>query len=292
MRDAPGPGLELQVGAALNAADAFPGEEAGHAVDLTLAADGTFRFASPVQTLAPRNNLVIGRLYPVSPDWRKSPTAILLHGWNADLCYRYLFPYLASQLKGKGMNTAILGLPYHMHRRPQTGAVTDFISSDLRRMLEATRQALADIRALYRWMEAQSGPGVGLWGFSLGAWLTGLMLEMEPGLRWGVLTTPIARMDRAMKELPFCEPVRKALARETLDFGELNLGTRPPRIALNRILLMESAHDLFAPAETVEELWRQWGNPEIWRLPQGHISVLLSVKTLQRTAAWIRDRVD
>ena len=39
-----------------------------------------------------------------------------------------------------GVNTVALELPYHLHRRPRTGPIRDFISSDLDGMIEATRQ--------------------------------------------------------------------------------------------------------------------------------------------------------
>jgi hypothetical protein len=158
-------------------------------------------------------------------------------------------------------------------------------------MLDATRQAIADTRALSHWLRAQGSTEVGLWGFSLGAWLAGLIARVEPQLRFAVLTTPIASISRAIQELAFCEPVRRSLQRTELDLRALNLGSQVPLLDPKDVLLVESRHDLFAPAETVEQLWEAWGRPGIWRLPHGHISVLMSVPVMKRTVRWICGRL-
>jgi pimeloyl-ACP methyl ester carboxylesterase len=260
-------------------------------MDFALMADGSFRFASPVKTAAPRNNTVHGRLYTRGGDWMRRPTVVLLHGWNAEWCYRRMFPALARRLESAGINTAAFELPYHMQRRPRNGPVTDFISSDPRGMMEATRQAVADARALCRWLEAQGATALGLWGFSLGAWLAGLVLSVESHLHCAVLTTPIVSMDRAVADLPFCEPVRRGLARTNLELGRFNLWAHAHGLNPRNLLLVESRHDLFAPAESVEQLWRAWGQPDIWRLSHGHISVLLSRSVMERTVQWISGRM-
>jgi hypothetical protein len=244
-------------------------------------------YHSPVATRFPENNIVVGRWHAAGENWRACPTVILLHGWNAALCYRYIFPVMAAGLRRQGVNVAMIELPYHMHRRPAGAGAADFISSDVERTVEAARQAVADVRVLCDWFLSQGVPAAGVWGFSLGAWLAGLAIMAEPRLGFAVLTTPIARIDRVIAELPFCEPVRRSLENLNFDFGHLNLCSRRPLVAPEKILIMESQHDLFAPVETVEELWEAWGRPEIWRLQHGHISVLASPWIMRRAIRWI-----
>lgn len=258
---------------------------------LNFTADDAFEFTSPVETPAPCNNRVHGRLFKVGQDWRNRPVAILMHGWNAEVCYRHLFPRLARRLSRAGLNTVIFELPYHMQRRPRVGPMNDFISSDLFGMMEATRQAIADARSLCQWCRAQGVPAVGLWGFSLGAWLIGLLTRLEAELSFAVLTTPIARIDRAVATLAFCEPIRRSIVAQPVDLRILNLGTERPLLAPERILLMQSKHDQFAPAETLNELWRAWKEPAMWQLPHGHISLLASGRIFARTVEWISGAV-
>jgi pimeloyl-ACP methyl ester carboxylesterase len=259
-------------------------------IECRLHGDRRLVYPSPVKTPYPENNIVHGRLFSASANWREHPTAILLHGWNASLCYRYIFPLLAARLRRVQVNTAMIELPYHMQRRPRNGNVTDFISSDLERTVEAACQAVSDIRALCDWLASHGVPSVGLWGFSLGAWLAGLVARSEPDLSFSVLTTPIARIDRVITDLPFCEPVRRSLGNGGPELRDLNLASRPPRIGPERILIMESVHDLFAPMETIEELWHAWGKPEIWRMHHGHISAMASVSAMERAVHWISSK--
>ena len=122
---------------------------------------------------------------------------------------------------------------------------------------------------------------------SLGAWLAGLVASHDPRAAFAVLLTPIARLDRAIAELAFCAPIRQGLQNRAIRFDALNLRAHFPVAGPENILLIESTHDLFAPADTVEELWRAWRKPEIWRLPHGHISVLLSLPIMERAVDWV-----
>jgi hypothetical protein len=94
-------------------------------------------------------------------------------------------------------------------------------------------------------------------------------------------------MDRAVQELPFCEPVRRSLAQVPLSLDPFNLISYRPVPGLKHILMIESRFDLFAGVETIEELWAAWGRPEIWRLRHGHISILASPLVMERTVRWV-----
>lgn len=247
-----------------------------------------FRFPSAITTPWPQNNLVHGQLFRSSRDWQRKPTVILLHGWNGETGYRLQFPMLAWRLCRSGVNTALIELPYHAQRKPQTpGALQNFISHDLLRMLEATRQAIADTRTLAGWLLAQGSPSVGLAGFSLGAWLTGLIASHDARIQFAALITPVVKLERAIAELPFCAPIRESLVNNALGLEPLNLASHIPLTPRENILLIESQHDLFAPAETIEEVWQTWGQPEIWRVPLGHISVLMALPIMERLVRWL-----
>jgi len=97
-------------------------------------------------------------------------------------------------------------------------------------------------------------------------------------------------MDHAIQNLPFCQSIRDSLQSASFGLEPLNLASRVPAIPPLDILLIESQYDLFAPVETIEHLWRAWGQPEIWRLPHGHISVLLSRRVLGRAVEWVKNK--
>jgi len=269
----------------LESADFFGEETPPAAIEFT--GGKNFRFPSPVVTASPENNLVTGRMSRCGKHWRKRPAVVLLHGWNDRWGYRYRFPWLARRFNRRGINSAMFELPYHFHRKPRQGATRNFISGDIGRTMEAAHQALAEINSVVNWLLQQGCPRVSLMGFSLGAWLGGLTACHSSKLACAALVTPVCRMDRTIEEVAFCEPIRQALKGKELDLSRLNLAHYKPKLTRGFILLVEAEHDVFVPNETTQELWEAWGNPELWNLPHGHITILSSNSMMKRASKWI-----
>ncbi len=256
--------------------------------ELEFTAPNLFHFPSARAGDSAVNNVAHGRLYPCCEDWTRRPVVLLLHGWNDVLDHYYFFPRHARKLNRMGLNAATLQMPWHFDRRPRDlGARGNFLSADILRTVEAARQALADIRSLINWLEEKKCPAVGLWGVSLGAWLAGLTVCHDSRIGSAVLTVPVARLDRLIQEVPFCATIRAAVKGRLIDLRKLNLAANQPLTDRDNILLIEAEHDLFVPRETVEELWRVWGEPPLWRLRCGHISVLGARGLADRIVRWM-----
>jgi hypothetical protein len=58
------------------------------------------------------------------------------------------------------------------------------------------------------------------------------------------------------------------------------------------MILIEGIHDLFAERQPMRELWQKWQQPEIWRLPHGHISGLFVPGLTRRVLDWLQPRLD
>lgn len=251
-----------------------------------------FKFASPVQTAVAENNTVYGRLARCGARWRQRPAVILLHGWNDKLNYRYRFPSLTRDLTRRGVNSMVFEMPYHFRRRPaRKGPESDFISEDLAHTVEATHQALAEIHAMVAWLQGQGLKRIAIWGFSMGAWLGGLAACYNPSIACAVLVTPVARMDRMVQETAFCQLLRGSLGAKSAEWSKLNLTAHRPLIPKINILLVEAQYDLFVPVDTMEELWQAWDQPEMWRVPHGHITVLGSSGTIKQAVRWLGPRL-
>jgi pimeloyl-ACP methyl ester carboxylesterase len=249
-----------------------------------------FEFASPIKSGVENNDVVRGRFEPAAKDWQTRPTVILLHGWNAELQYQWLCPFWAQLLARAGVNAFRFELPFHGARTPmEPGKIRNFLSGDLLHVMRATHQSLADLRALAMWLRQQGAPSVGVWGVSLGAWLAGLAAAHQPEMDLGVMVTPVVRMDRALRDLPFCDAIRDDLRGLDEEFRLLNLVTHPARLAPNQMLVVASELDLFAPGETIDELAAAW-RPEVWKFQHGHISILLASGIMRRIAKWIAAR--
>jgi hypothetical protein len=185
---------------------------------------------------------------------------------------------MARRFNRAGFNVATLMAPYQLQRRPrQLGGTLG--NSDCLQFAEATAQAIAEIRALTGWLLGEGCPAVALWGYSQGAWYAGMVACRDERLAAVVLGAPCARMNPWVEQRAVRPRVRARLPVvrglcEGLNLTALNLLTAQPVIPAKNILLLEASHDsMICPKEDTEELWRAWEQPDIWRLPHGHVGL-------------------
>jgi len=276
----------------LNGANFIPAES--KPAELEFASDSHFTFRSPRPCEFAENNVAHGRLYRRAKDWPKFPTLILLHGGGDSLSHRYGFPLKVPAIHRAGFNAATLVAPYHFQR-----SVHRIEAFDHLRVAEAFAQAVAEIRTLTGWLLDHGCPSVALFGISLGGWLAGLAATRDSRLKAIVLAVLGVRRDyRATRgEGVLWTPLRKALERQkavrkALDQTPMNLTLGQPVIPKENILLIQGRYDLFVESEHTEELWQKWKQPEIWRLPHGHVSWMFAPGLTRRVLCWLAPRLD
>ncbi len=249
-------------------------------MSLILGGPGThFRFSSPFRPgNCSENNIVHGRFYRCGEQWQERPVVILLHGSGDSLSYNYRFPLIARRCNRVGFNAASLVAPYHFQRRSrQLGGSLGY--SDYLQFAEATAQAIAEIRALTGWLLAQGCPSVALWGYSMGAWYAGMAACRDVRLAAVVLGATCVRMSSWVEQRAVRPRIRRRLPRvraicDALRLTAFNLTMTQPVIPAKNILLLEAFHDsMMVPSGDTEDLWRTWGQPDIWQLPHGHVGV-------------------
>jgi pimeloyl-ACP methyl ester carboxylesterase len=254
-----------------------------------------FRFPTPRPGEFAENNVVYGRLYRCAGHWQERPVIVLLHGSGDSFGYRFRYPLIARRCNRAGFNAVTLVAPYHFQRRPHRHGVLSW--PNYLRMAEATAQAIAEIRALTGWLLGEGCPAVSLWGFSFGGWLAGLTACHDARLAAVVLAAPRVRMNLAFPQVVFRRRIREVLQRErtaweTLNQTSLNLTSARPVIPKGNILLIETMYDLFVGREGIEDLWLVWGQPDLWRLPHGHVSKALLPGLTGRVLRWLVPRLD
>ena len=185
---------------------------------------------------------------------------------------------------------ATLVAPYNLQRRPRRPFEWDCLE-----FARAMAQNVAEIRALTGWLLDEGCPSVALLGFSFGGWLAGLTACSDARIACAVLTVPGVRM-RCSQPVVW-RRVRETLqalrpAQEAMDTTRLNLILSTPVIPKENILLIEGIHDLFAGRQPIEELWQKWKQPEIWRLPHGHISALFVPGLTGCMLRWLAPRLE
>jgi pimeloyl-ACP methyl ester carboxylesterase len=257
-----------------------------------------FRFPTSKPCKFTENNVAHGRFYRCAGRWQEQPVIILLHGNGDSLNYNFLFPSIAGRCNRMGFSAATLMAPYFFRRRPrQLDGSLGF--SGCLQFAEATAQALAEIRALTGWLLAQGCPSVALWGYSMGAWYAGMAVCQDARLSTVVLAAPSARLNPWIETYTMSPHVRRNLPKvrercEALNLTTMNLTMHRPVIAREKILIIEGIHDLMSPNQNIEDLWQAWKQPDIWRLPYGHVGVCCGfVPGLsQRVLNWLTPRLE
>ena len=222
---------------------------------------------------------------------------VLLRGWGDFSAYKFKFPLIARRCNRAGLNAATLVAPYHFQRRPRQHGTYDNL--DCLQWATTTAQALAEIHALTGWLLGEGCPAVALWGYSLGAWYAGMAACRDARLAAVVLVSPPVRRRPSVEQRALRPRIRARFQSvrelcEGLNLTAMNLAITQPAIPKGNILLIVGTHDLICLKDDAEDLWRLWGQPDIWRLPHGHVGVCCGfVPGLPgRVLGWLASRLD
>jgi hypothetical protein len=121
------------------------------------------RFTSPGKTPFPENNLVNARWFPAGG--RRA--VIVMPQWNSDALSHNA---LCRAFNMMGIAALRLSMPYHDIRMPAELERADYaVSANIGRTIDATRQAVVDVRCCLDWLEQQGYSRFGLLGTSLGS---------------------------------------------------------------------------------------------------------------------------
>ncbi len=130
--------------------------------------NGWLQFTSPVETRHSLNNTVHAKFFPAKDRWKRGKKAVVvLPHWNAHAGQHI---GLCEGIAALGITALRLSLPYHDHRMPPELHRADFaVSANVARTIDATRQAVIDVRACFDWLEGEGFEDLGIVGTSLGS---------------------------------------------------------------------------------------------------------------------------
>jgi Dienelactone hydrolase and related enzymes len=164
--------------AAIQDSDQFFGYETPS--DFQLRGD-MLRFTSAVRTPHSENNTVHAQWFPAQ---NAKTAVIVLPHWNARADQH---GGLCKGIRMLGISALRLSLPYHDYRMPAELQRADYaVSSNVGRTLDATRQAVIDVRSCADWLESQGYRRIGIVGTSLGSCYAFLASAHDPRLRVNV----------------------------------------------------------------------------------------------------------
>lgn len=268
------------------------------------------RFASPIQTADPENNVVPAEYFrPLRPGRR--PAVVVLHILGADFA---LSRFMAARLADHGVASLFMRLPYYGERRPaaarsegageglsageDSGRSRRFLSQNIERTVLAMRQGACDVRRAACWLadRPEVDPArIGVSGISLGAIVSSVVVAVDPAVSRGAFIMAGGDVARIIWEMPEAAPFRKKWTESGRTLADLKLLTDPfdpltyaDRLNSKRILMFGAKVDEVVPPACTIALWERAGKPPIHWYDCGHYSAIgYLMPAIRRTAEFL-----
>ncbi|PYS95842.1 MAG: hypothetical protein DMF50_07200 [Acidobacteria bacterium] len=239
----------------------------------------------------PETNVAVGRLYRNLRD-PGAPVVLISHGWAhrtlGTIEHLYVRPFVRA-----GFSVVFVMHPLHFERTPP-GAYSGelVVSADVVLTVEAFRQGVIDMLAAASWLRSAGHTRIGLFGYSLGAYLAGLMAAVRGDWAFVVLggagdspVSPIldTQLGRNIREdLAACGMLDRAKVARAWKI--ISPAAFRPRVPKERIFLIAGRYDRIMLPASARRLWRAWGRPRLQWLDRGHYTLLATNRGLMAHA--------
>lgn len=241
--------------------------------------EGRYRPYDPATPADPAADVILLEHW-MHEDRAPRATLLALHGFSMGQPRIDAWALLAAQWFARGLDVALLTLPYHGARSPRGARFSGqrFADANPAAMNEAVRRAIYEIHAVVGWLRERSGVPVGLLGLSLGGFLSALMaalrddlafvMPMVPPACLGDLAVNFSRRDAggAGAATPYTYDELRQMFRVHSPL------TYPLRLPRERALIIAGRGDRIVPPEHPYALWRHWGEPDIHWFSGSHLA--------------------
>jgi hypothetical protein len=208
-------------------------------------------------------------------------TVLALHGFSMGQPRLDAFALFAHHWFKRGLDVALLTLPYHGARRAPGSRFSgeQFAAVNPAALNEAVRRAMYDVHAVRGWLREQTGLPVGLLGLSLGGYLVSLTAGLCDDIDFVVpMVPPVCIGDLAWRFVARGQS-RRLGAEPLYSHSELRAMYRvhspltfPLRVPKERVLIIAGRGDRIVPPEHPHALWRHWGEPHIHWFSGSHLA--------------------
>ena len=248
----------------------------------------------------PETNVAVGRLYRNLRDPR-APVVLISHGWAhrtlKTIEHLYVRPFLRA-----GFSVAFVAHPLHFERTPP-GAYSGelVVSADVVLTVEAFRQGVIDMLGAANWLRSAGHVRIGVFGYSLGAYLAGIMGAVRGDWAFVVLGGAGDSPVSPILDTPLGRNIREDLAacgmldrdKVTRAWRVISPGAFRPLVPKDRILLVAGRYDRIMLPISARRLWRAWGRPRLEWLRRGHYTLLATNRGLMSVAVpFMRERAE
>jgi hypothetical protein len=176
-----------------------------------------------------------------------------------------------------GLNLAMPVLPLHGPRGVGGLSGAEVLNPDYTRMVHLFTQALWDVRRTIAWIRAKSDEPVGLYGISLGGYVSALAAAFEPELACVIAGIPAVDFPGlASDNQPWI--MRRYGDEFEVDWKLVRAVSHvvsplafPPQVPRERRFIYAGLADRVVKPYQPRALWRHWEEPEIHWFSGGHV---------------------
>lgn len=212
---------------------------------------------------------------------RPRGTVVALHGFAMGWPRIDAVVLMARQWYERGLDVALLTLPYHGARTPHDALFSGehFAVPDVARLSEAVREAVYEIGRVVQWRRDETSAPVGLLGLSLGGYLAALTSGLREDLDFVVpIVPPVCIGDLAWgffeRTRHHARGGRSAMTRDELRraFRVHSPLAHPLRAPRDGVLIVAGRGDRIVPKEHPAALHAHWGAPAIHWFSGSHLA--------------------
>jgi hypothetical protein len=224
----------------------------------------------------PRNGTA--HAYVLEHAGRRRPWLVCVHGFGMGTPLVNLSGFPVRLLHDElGLNLVFPCLPLHGARGAARLSGGEVLSPDYLRLVHLFAQGVWDVRRLVSWIRARGGERVGLYGLSLGGYVSALVAGLEDGLACVVAGIPMVDFPLAAQDnMPWI--MRRYDDEFALDWRQIRAITHvvsplalAPRVPREGRFIYAGIADRVVKPEHPRALWRHWGEPEIHWYSGGHV---------------------
>ena len=217
---------------------------------------------------------------------RSAPWLVCLHGFGMGQPSMDLRGFRATNLHWDlGVNLALVVLPLHGPRqKPGAHRGEGFMNIDLIDSVHGLAQAAWDTRSVIRWIRSVSDRDVpvGVYGISLGGYVSALVASVEEGLSGAIAGVPCTDLPGLYRRHSTPRVRQKAFASGALgpEADAVHSVVSPlvlaPQVPRDRRFIFAGVGDRMSTAGQARRLWEHWERCHIEWYSGGHIGFFMA----------------
>jgi pimeloyl-ACP methyl ester carboxylesterase len=178
-----------------------------------------------------------------------------------------------------GFNVLMPVLPLHGPRAGGRSSGTEIMTADFVNMVHFFAQGLWDCRRLIDWLRRSGAKQVGLWGISMGGYISALISAFESDLECVIAGVPPTDFPNVARDNQpwLMRSFEHEMATDWQTVRKMMYAVSPltfdPVVPKDRRYIYAGIADRVVRPDQARALWRRWGQPEIRWFSGGHVAM-------------------